>query len=350
MDSTEESIPQEEVSRHETCSKSHEELESGAGEEPQSEESKSEYLLLFVYAGEPTIDSEDVVKIVNLLNDEVAPEASKGNAKLTMLVDCRGGDIYSAYKIVNLLRSRFDFITAVIPFSAKSAATLIVLDADKVVMGAQSELGPLDKPIEHPTLGGRGISALDCSQALEYLGGWMIATGFEVGLRIRQEVELGRKEAIATGLEFAFQCGEPLLQQIDPLIVNQSVRWLEIGRRYAEEFIARRLTREQEKSNEEEQQETKEEIERKPKNVGFRIVYGYPDHSFAISAVEARDGLGLNVVDSREYEDWNTLWELFLLLRRTGRTVIELWPKSRLHRFGEMLDKRRRAQEETKND
>jgi hypothetical protein len=49
------------------------------------------------------------------------------------------------------LRQRFDHIRAVIPLAAMSAATMMALACDEIVMGAHSQLGPVDPQITVPT-------------------------------------------------------------------------------------------------------------------------------------------------------------------------------------------------------
>ena len=55
-----------------------------------------------------------------------------------------GGSAEAAESIVENLRTRFDHIRAVVPVAAMSAATMIALGADEILMGAHSQLGPID--------------------------------------------------------------------------------------------------------------------------------------------------------------------------------------------------------------
>ena len=73
--------------------------------------------------------------------------------QITLILDSVGGEIYPSYKIINLLRNKCDKLSVFIPEKAKSAATLMTLGADEIIMSAESELGPLDLPMrEHPML------------------------------------------------------------------------------------------------------------------------------------------------------------------------------------------------------
>jgi hypothetical protein len=63
---------------------------------------------------------------------------------IDILVAGPGGDIEAAYLISRTLRRRFRVETVFVPYLAKSAATLLCLAADEIVLGELGELGPLD--------------------------------------------------------------------------------------------------------------------------------------------------------------------------------------------------------------
>jgi hypothetical protein len=52
--------------------------------------------------------------------------------------------------MVNYLRTQFDYIRCFVPLQAKSAATMLALGCDEVVLGLHSELGPIDPQILVP--------------------------------------------------------------------------------------------------------------------------------------------------------------------------------------------------------
>lgn len=55
-----------------------------------------------------------------------------------------GGDPDAAEQIIGYLRTQFDDIRVIVPLYAMSAATMIALSANKIIMGAHSQLGPID--------------------------------------------------------------------------------------------------------------------------------------------------------------------------------------------------------------
>lgn len=64
--------------------------------------------------------------------------------QLDLIIHSPGGQIEAAQSIVEYLRSKFRHIRVFVPDAAMSAATLIALSADVIVMGRHSNLGPID--------------------------------------------------------------------------------------------------------------------------------------------------------------------------------------------------------------
>lgn len=63
---------------------------------------------------------------------------------LTLIIHTPGGVTNASGTIVSYLREKFTYIEVVIPTYAMSAGTMISLAADRIVMGRQSQLGPID--------------------------------------------------------------------------------------------------------------------------------------------------------------------------------------------------------------
>jgi hypothetical protein len=64
--------------------------------------------------------------------------------ELDLFLHSPGGDGEAADQICAYLRSQFDHIRAIVPLYAMSAATMMALTADEILMGAHSQLGPID--------------------------------------------------------------------------------------------------------------------------------------------------------------------------------------------------------------
>jgi len=64
--------------------------------------------------------------------------------ELDLVLSSPGGTAEAADSIMAYLRTRFDHIRTIVPVAAMSAATMMALSSDVIVMGAHSQLGPID--------------------------------------------------------------------------------------------------------------------------------------------------------------------------------------------------------------
>jgi hypothetical protein len=63
---------------------------------------------------------------------------------LDLILHSPGGSAEAAESVVEYLRERFDHVRVFVPMAAMSAATMMALSADEIVMGQHSQLGPID--------------------------------------------------------------------------------------------------------------------------------------------------------------------------------------------------------------
>lgn len=70
--------------------------------------------------------------------------------EIDLLISSQGGDPVAAWRIVSLLRERFKKISVLIPYDAQSAATVLALGANEIIMHPFSYLGPIDAQINFP--------------------------------------------------------------------------------------------------------------------------------------------------------------------------------------------------------
>lgn len=61
-----------------------------------------------------------------------------------IFIQTPGGSVDAAEKIISVLRSRLDEYRVIVPSWAKSAGTVIALSSKKIILGVNSELGPID--------------------------------------------------------------------------------------------------------------------------------------------------------------------------------------------------------------
>jgi hypothetical protein len=75
-------------------------------------------------------------------------DAIKEGKGVDVLLHSSGGDALAAWKLMSILRERFEQVSVLVPFMAFSAATIFALGADEIVMHPHASLGPIDPQIQ----------------------------------------------------------------------------------------------------------------------------------------------------------------------------------------------------------
>lgn len=75
------------------------------------------------------------------------------NEKIDLFLYSRGGDVSVPWRIVSMFREFCDDFSILVSYKAHSAATLISLGADKIIMGKKAELSPIDPTLSKMRLG-----------------------------------------------------------------------------------------------------------------------------------------------------------------------------------------------------
>lgn len=80
-------------------------------------------------------------------------EAATGRQKIDLFLYNRGGDVSVPWRIVTMIREFCEEFCVLIPYKAHSAATMISLGADQIVMGKKAELSPIDPTLVRTIIG-----------------------------------------------------------------------------------------------------------------------------------------------------------------------------------------------------
>lgn len=114
----------------------------------------------------------------NIGDDAVRPmydlvRAIGKTKKLDLFLYSRGGAVEVPWRIVTMLREYCDELGTLIPYRAQSAATLIALGCDRLVMGPKAELGPIDPAMNRvtPQEGGTPVQEeIRVEDVMSYIG------------------------------------------------------------------------------------------------------------------------------------------------------------------------------------
>lgn len=236
--------------------------------------------LLFVTGDRPSLETRiagDVFDhIVNHLDKIGVVEC------ICFIVYSRGGDTLAAWSIINLLRQYCDKLTVLIPSRAHSAATLISLGANEIVMTKQATLGPIDPSVNgplNPQIPGEPPQS-KAPVSVEAINGYL---------------ELAHEQNVNDSSEMVQMLLE-LSRQVHPLVLGEVYRTRSQIKMLAKKLITSQVTDE-------------EHIE---KVLQF-LCSESGSHDYTINRREAKEELGLNVVkpNQQQYEVIKALYDDF---------------------------------------
>lgn len=212
--------------------------------------------------------------------------------KVDLLLHSPGGDIDAAEKIVYMCRQAASQFRVIVPEYAKSAATLIALASDEIIMGVTSELGPID-----PQLTGPGPSGGLFQTSAQYF-----LTEFE---RVKEEV--GRTGTLSPAYF-------PLLEGLNLGFLGMCRSLIERSRQFAEKWLKQYML----KGNPTKAKKVAKELSDAEK---------WLSHGRVIDADEAKNKLKINVRKlTQDDELWQYIWYLHccygVLFRKTGISKI----------------------------
>jgi len=195
--------------------------------------------------------------------------------KLAILVDSPGGDADAAFHLVRAFRQHADNVEALVVNWAKSAATFVCLGADKILMGENAELGPLDVQLTDPRGSLMRKSALNVFKSLEYLQRYALDSLDLAALLLMMKGNMDIPFALEKALPFVSCIVSPLYNQVNPLELGEARRHLAVG----EEYCRRIMNRYGYSSL----------PNTRVVQIVNKLVWEYPSHSFVIDLVEAQE-------------------------------------------------------------
>ena len=226
--------------------------------------------ILCIFHDDGDMIDEDCADEVQRLLTERGPFAS-----LTVVIDSPGGDVDCAYRIIRAIRESAREVEVLVPAWAKSAATLICIGADRILLGSAGEMGPLDMQVADPTGKQEFRSVLETFQRLTQIRQHALETLGEFTEYFRNE----------EGLD-APHCYEraevPFAAFVMALYQHADTSELgELGRYQAsvEEYAARIMGRWGYPDYEE------EDID----DIVKQLIWDYPTHGFVVDLHEAKN-------------------------------------------------------------
>jgi serine dehydrogenase proteinase len=247
---------------------------------------------LIVYATSPRLSAPSThVSVQGMIGSDVIPylldqlaALPSGTQGVDILIVSNGGDANTAWRIISLVRERINSIGVLVPQAAFSAATLLALGANEILMHPHGNLGPVDPQIEVR----RQRQGQQGQVQVEQLNfGFEELTGF---------VEYARTQLGLTDQEHLRALFEKFCDAVGPVPVGMAARSSRLSMSLGQRLLQMHMTSPQDAE--------------KAKTIASKLNKEFFSHGYPVGRREARD-LGLNVPElSSEVEGcmWR-IWE-----------------------------------------
>lgn len=215
-------------------------------------------LVSYIASQNALVGPEDAGMLVDSIEMILPP--SRKIEKLDLFLHSPGGFLDSAYKIVRICKEYSNEFNVIVPLAAKSAATVISLGANEIIMTVFAELGPIDPIIQHPYKPEIRVPARSIKDFFSFLN------------------STETSEKILVDPQFKAQMSSLL----DPYLIGSYQTALNSSKQIAEKLLSENALANHK--------------ERIPEAVKKLTEY-YFSHSYVIDRNEARE-IGLNVINS----------------------------------------------------
>jgi len=198
---------------------------------------------------------------------------------LDLVVGSSGGDVHAAYLIMSMLRERMNKgkgkLIACVPSRAQSAATLLCLGADEILLGDLGALGPLDAQIRKGVTDAgtpNYISALHLLKALSRLQEFSLDSFTAMAGHLDAH-QSSHDDQVKYGIKYSHAITCPLFEHIEAGEVGYWDQMLKTGEEYG-----RRLLERGDLVVDDPEIDRKDHI----KSIVHRLVFEYPSHELVI--------------------------------------------------------------------
>lgn len=219
----------------------------------------------------------------NMAGDAIRPfidqlECIARNEKsIDFLIISNGGDPITALRMMGLLRERFKNVSVLLPYVAYSAATIMSLGADEIVMHQYSNLGPVDPQMT--------VSHLDANGKTEN-----IRFGAE---DIVNFIEFIKKDLGVSDQQHIMSAMQPLFTQVGALSIGSTKRSQRLSLALSEKMLGSHI-----------------DDPEKVSAIAKALNSSYYHHGYVVGRKEAKEvGLPIAHPDS-ELE--NLMWRVWL--------------------------------------
>lgn len=233
--------------------------------------------LTSVRSGAPAQMAEDQVRVIF---DHLLRLPAKPVEKLDIFLCSNGGNGTVPWRLVALFREYSNSFNVIIPYRAYSAASLLALGADEIVMHPFAELGPIDPTVSNefnPVEQGRplGISVEDVRAYVSF---------------IKNTVGITHEDELVRAIEI-------LAQKVHPLALGNVERFVSQSRMIAKKILKTHMKDEADNHK----------IEEIVENMASKLYF----HGHPINRHEAKNDLRLKVNLNLQPALESLIWNLY---------------------------------------
>lgn len=205
----------------------------------------------------------------------------KGAMAADLLIVSNGGDPTVAWRLVSLIRERVNKFSVLIPQAAYSAATLIALGADEIVMHPNGNLGPTDPQIKSPRKSNPDGSSETIQFGSEDLSAFL---NF-----VRDEVGLSDQDQLAGA--FGKFC-----DTVGPVPIGVAARSSQLSITMGEKLLLLHMT--------------SDAAKQKARTIAETLTKNFFHHGYPVSRTEAEQ-IGLKIAKKNE-EIESVIWDIWM--------------------------------------
>jgi hypothetical protein len=241
------------------------------------EKERSQPLITYITSSRPNAEGVIASDIIPEICQQIL-KIPKDIQEIDLLVVSRGGDPIVSWRIISLLRERFDKLNILIPYEAYSAATLLALGADEIIMHPFSNLGPVDPQLQ----GTKNLPGMP---------------GQQDGIRFGAEdlshfIDFVRKDVGITDQEQLERAFELVCQEIGSIPIGIAKRSSNLALSLGEKLLRLHMN-----------------DHNKVKAISEALNKSFYHHGYPVGRKEAKD-IGLNIIDAPEILE-KLIWEVW---------------------------------------
>ena len=241
-------------------------------------------VITYITSTRANLEVTMAIDIIPLLYTHLESLRAHGKSRrICLFIHSNGGDGVVPWRIVSLIREYAEYFTVLVPHRAFSAATLLAMGADRVVMHPMGMLGPIDPTI---TTDFNPVSPVNPNQKL----GISVEDVTSYITLVKEDVGISHEDELV-------QAFLALSNQVHPLalgnVKRSTLQSRLMGAKLLRSRCANRLP-----------EHENEDVVRK---LTSELYY----HGHPISRREARDDLGLTFVEDATDVQAKAMWDLY---------------------------------------